>query len=1249
MTILINGARQLPLRHISIRVPWNDTGWNGVVCKRPAENISCLILKNIRANRKDDSESKVAGQSWETLSADHWPACMSEHGHFMADFEMTRRISHPYTQTSKAHEHLLPTPYRYPPYSAACTPFAWMLKESAEKHVKNLELGFQAELEDNAHEAMEFRTEWLQTKHNQRVLLDTFFSAIQPDRSLAFFYAKNIPFIEDNRRIIIGVGWVKNVGEPVEYRYSGPGLIEAILWERNVQHSIRPGFMDGFLLPYHDVQEYLDTHPDENPMDYMAFVPDDQFWSFSYGSEHVTNDGAIGVLLSCAKALQNCQKIVPGPWEHALKWIDSRLNELWTMRGPCPGLGAALSAFGVENGSLIAHELERIMAENPSTTGRDPWMLVDQLFREPTAFTNEMQKRIGATLRQKWVKLSDQRRMLLKLLSRFELTADQATRYYVHEDKRRAEFGIEVTDEEIISNLYHLYEIDRIAPDPISLSTIDRGVFPDQHIRDEFPLTDLARIDDPLDSRRVRAFLVQQLEEAAKVGNTLGTRADIIRAIRELDTQPGLPLDNDTMELMEDSLSPEVFPVSLANGQSGYQLARMSRVAEVIRSAVQKRLRGVRHSGHVNWRECLDRVLKGPAAEDDLQEQNARREKTAALEELFASRFSVLIGPAGTGKTTLLKVLCQDEQVQAGGVLLLAPTGKARVRMEVQAGLKGAKTIAQFLLPIKRYDYETGRYHLSDHPKVDSGKTVIIDEASMLTEEQLAAVLDGLKGVERLILVGDPRQLPPIGAGRPFLDIVRELAPENIESRFPRIGYGYAELTVRRRQKGSARDDLLLAEWFSGRPLDAGADEIWDRIRDNTVSQQLRFVRWDTPDELKEKMLDILVEELNLEGKNDAKGFELSLGGSQYNNGVYFWVGRDGQPGACEKVENWQILTPVRGAPQGVDALNRLIQATFRARTKEFANQQWRKIPKPMGREEILYGDKVINVINHRRYKVYPEKGALQYLANGEIGIVVGQYRTKNITWMPNKLEVEFSSQPGYKYDFFPSDFKEEGSTALELAYSLTIHKVQGSEFGTTFVVLPNPCRILSRELLYTALTRQRDRIIIMHQGERHALKTFSDEYYSEAAKRLTNLFRAPNPVELQDRFLEDGLIHKTRRGESVRSKSEVIIANLLHGAGLDYEYEYRLIGPDGSVRYPDFRIEDAETGQVIYWEHLGMMNDPSYQERWEQKLIWYRTQGILPIDEGGGPAGMLVVTEDDERGGIDSGKIEQLIINLFK
>jgi hypothetical protein len=70
-------------------------------------------------------------------------------------------------------------------------------------------------------------------------------------------------------------------------------------------------------------------------------------------------------------------------------------------------------------------------------------------------------------------------------------------------------------------------------------------------------------------------------------------------------------------------------------------------------------------------------------------------------------------------------------------------------------------------------------------------------------------------------------------------------------------------------------------------------------------------------------------------------------------------------------------------------------------------------------------------------------------------------------------------------YDYTSRDFGEEGNAVLELAYALTVHKSQGTEFGTVILVLPNPCRLLSRELLYTALTRQKDRIVILHHEQR--------------------------------------------------------------------------------------------------------------------------------------------------------------------
>ena len=101
-----------------------------------------------------------------------------------------------------------------------------------------------------------------------------------------------------------------------------------------------------------------------------------------------------------------------------------------------------------------------------------------------------------------------------------------------------------------------------------------------------------------------------------------------------------------------------------------------------------------------------------------------------------------------------------------------------------------------------------------------------------------------------------------------------------------------------------------------------------------------------------------------------------------------------------------------------------------------------------------MYGDKVINVINQRRRDVHPkvEEGEA-YIANGDIGIVVGQYKYKKFKGLPWKLEVEFAGQLGVKYGFSKSEFVDEAMNPLELAHALTGHETQGSEFGMTFFV----------------------------------------------------------------------------------------------------------------------------------------------------------------------------------------------------
>jgi energy-coupling factor transporter ATP-binding protein EcfA2 len=1249
---MIQGARQVPMRHVTIRVPWHDNGWKGNVCQRPSANTYCTALKRIAAV-KSSFEDNIADRGFDDLAEADLPPCIDERGAFMAKHDLVLTKNHPYAKTTpETHGHFGPTPLRLFARSAACVPFGWMLRKGAEGKAEELQLGFEQAAEASADEAMKFDTSWVQAYENQAIMLDTFFSAIKAEDSLCFFYAKKTPLSDDPRRVIVGVGRVKEVGPPTQYERARPGP-QNLLWERCVRHSIREDGADGFLLPYGALLARAAANP-ELPLEAcIAFAPADQFDAFSYGSEHLSHDGAIASLLACAAALRSMRGDVEEDLSGHIQWIDRELARLWKARGAFPGFGAALCAFGIQYGTLLAQQIEL-----KASSTENPFRLLDAVVEDPSRLPGCDGLGFGPSFRQKWKRLPADRRALLELLARMELLPEQALSFY--DADKRASFGYDVSDADILANPFILIEQDA----DLSFDLVDRGLFPEKLIKGASPIPAPSVMADTLDPRRVRAAVYDTLRTAAtSEGHTLLPQAWLVTRIRDRELAPPCPIDADTMAILPDEVAGAFLRTQDQSGSPSWQLSQYDNARRIIARVVIDRVeKGRRHVLNYDWRRLIDETIHEEMprdSEERHQEERARKEKAASLAEMAQARFSLLLGPAGSGKTTLLRCLCDLKEVRTGGILLLAPTGKARVRLEDATGRRGeGRTLAQFLSGLGRY--ANGVYSWTEQPpRENAARTVIVDEASMLTEDQLAALFDSLEGVERIVLVGDHRQLSPIGAGRPLVDIQRRLAPAGVQSLFPRVGRGYAELTMVRRQQGRARGDLLLARQFSGDGADAASEEVWSLLRDNQLSG-VRLVRWGSPRALHRALFEELKRVLNLAADDDEQGFERTLGGTPYNDVIFFWAGRNGNPGAAAAVENWQILSPVRGGLFGVDELNRAVQARYRKRAREWSLKQkrQRKIPPPQGTQGLLWGDKVINIVNNGRRKTYPDIDA-PFVANGDIGIIVGTYKTKNHRKPPSVLEVEFSAQTGVVFKYWPSEFtQEDKSPELELAYALTVHKTQGSQFGHTLVVIPEHCRPLSRELLYTALTRHRGSVTILLEGALEGLARYGDDTRSEIARRMTNLFESPAPVEVLSRaqgiggaapgearttFLEDGLVHRTSRGEFVRSKSELALAEKFIAQGLTYIYE-RPVNLAGSTRYPDFTFANSDTGRTVYWEHLGLMQDPDYRRRWEHKKSLYRRHGVLPLEEGEGENGVLVTTEEQEGVGLDMAQVNALI-----
>ncbi len=165
--------------------------------------------------------------------------------------------------------------------------------------------------------------------------------------------------------------------------------------------------------------------------------------------------------------------------------------------------------------NFIARALDEHAGDDKS-----PWSVWFSLLDSPGDYLQaQLARHIDRTTAMAWKGMPEERRAFLELLSRVDLTQEQAKVLATPEE--RGQVGISSEDSAFIDNPYWLYEATRLTTSPVSIGTVDQGLFPASSIREEFTIPEPSRIDTPVDARRLRALSIGEIEAAADQGHTL--------------------------------------------------------------------------------------------------------------------------------------------------------------------------------------------------------------------------------------------------------------------------------------------------------------------------------------------------------------------------------------------------------------------------------------------------------------------------------------------------------------------------------------------------------------------------------------------------------------------------------------------------------------------------------------------------------------------------------------------------------
>jgi exodeoxyribonuclease V alpha subunit len=443
------------------------------------------------------------------------------------------------------------------------------------------------------------------------------------------------------------------------------------------------------------------------------------------------------------------------------------------------------------------------------------------------------------------------------------------------------------------------------------------------------------------------------------------------------------------------------------------------------------------------------------------------------LEQMLAAfiatfkKICIISGGPGTGKTytvaKILALLLEQATKDKPTILIAAPTGKAAATIgeSIQAASKTlsvdkeiieaipaeAFTIHRMLKPIPDSPYF---YYNADNPL--HADVVVVDEASMVDLAMMSKLFSAVPPHARLILIGDKDQLASVDAGAVLGDICDRSRvhgySEGFIKKFEKITGEKYDVSMKRDVDNPGLHDCMVVLKRNYRF--AYGSPIGELSRAVTVGDSERVLYW-----LNDKQHQICWEQMPV-------GDDLNLALEEnIINGYAEYLKTDDPIVALRRFYRFRILCAVKMGPFGVNAVNRhaelvLSQAGLISMDTSSARPWYKYRPVLITRNDYDLG-----------------------LFNGDVGITLPAPGSNS-----NDLFVFFSGSTGELRRFLPRELPEH-----ETVYAMSVHKSQGSEFENILILLPDKdYPVLTREMLYTGVTRARQRVTIW--GRENIIKT---------------------------------------------------------------------------------------------------------------------------------------------------------------